>query len=240
MISTNESLILSENKLNRKGLKGIITSLTGIFIALMVILISAGKLNWINGWIFFVLILGYELFYIGLFLKINPELINKRGILISEESKFYDKIFAILYLPLYYFILVISGIDVRYELTIMPLLIVFLGVILFLFASILSFWAMYVNSYFECTVRIQKFRKQEVVTNGPYKIVRHPGYIAGIITTLVTPLILGSLWGIVPSFILVITLVIRTYLEDSTLQKELPGYKDYSLVTQYRLVPFIW
>ena len=148
-------------------MNGIVNSLTVIFIALIVILISAGKLNWINGWIFFVLILGYELFYIGLFLKINPDLINKRGILIIGESKFYDKIFAILYLPLYFFILVIFGIDVRYGFTIIPLLIVFLGVIMFLFASILSFWAMYLNSYFECTVRIQKLRKQEVVTNGP-------------------------------------------------------------------------
>ncbi len=240
MDSTKESLIPSKKKLNRIGVKGIVTSCIGIFVALIILLISAGKINWINGWLFFGLILGYEMFYVGLFLKINPELLNKRGKVVTEGSKFFDKIFAILYLPLYFSIMIISGIDVRYGWTIMPLLVIFLGVIMFLLSCFLSFWAMYVNSYFECTVHIQEDRKQKVVTTGPYRIVRHPGYIAGIISFLAPPLILGSWWGIIPSFILIITLVIRTYLEDRTLQRELPGYKDYTKVTRYRLIPFIW
>jgi protein-S-isoprenylcysteine O-methyltransferase Ste14 len=75
---------------------------------------------------------------------------------------------------------------------------------------------------------------------GPYNIVRHPGYLAGIITFLTAPLILGSLWGLVPGLILSITLIIRTILEDKTLQRELEGYKNYTKITRYRLIPFIW
>jgi len=91
---------------------------------------------------------------------------------------------------------------------------------MFVLASFLSFWAMYVNSYFKCTVRIQEDKNQKVVTNGPYRIVRHPGYIAGIISILAAPLILGSWWGLIPSSILILTLVIRTALEDRTLQRD--------------------
>jgi protein-S-isoprenylcysteine O-methyltransferase Ste14 len=89
-------------------------------------------------------------------------------------------------------------------------------------------------------VQFQEEKKQEVITNGPYGIVRHPGYIAGIITCLASPLILGSWWGLIPSSILAIALVIRTALEDRTLQHELPGYKEYTMATRYRLIPFIW
>ena len=241
MDSKEESLIQSENKLNCQGVKGIVISFIGIFVALIILLISAGKINWLNGWLFFIVILFYEMFYVGLFLKVNPNLLNERGKLVPEGSKLFDKIFAVLYLPLYFSILIISGIDAgRYEWTIMPLWVIFLGVIMFLLFSFFSLWAMYVNSYFECTVRIQEDKKQEVVTTGPYRFVRHPGYLAGIITFLAAPLILGSLWGLIPSVILMLTLVIRTALEDRTLQRELLGYKNYTMVTRYRLIPFIW
>ena len=181
------------------------------------------------------------MFYVGLFLKVNPALLNERGKMVPAGSKLFDKIFAVLYLPLYFSVLIVSGIDAaRYEWTIMPLWIISFGMIMLLFSYFLSLWAMYVNSYFECTVRIQEDRNQEVVTTGPYRIVRHPGYIAAVISFFAAPLILGSWWGLIPSSVLIITIVIRTALEDSTLQRELSGYKDYTKVTSYRLIPFIW
>jgi protein-S-isoprenylcysteine O-methyltransferase Ste14 len=239
--STKENLIQSENKLNRDGVRGIVSGFIGIFVGLIILLISAGKISWVNAWVFFGLILSYEIIYVGLFLKVNPELLNERGKVVKEGTKFFDKIYAVLYLPLYFSILIISGLDaVRYGWTIMPLWVIFLGVVMFLSSWFLSLWAMVVNSYFECTVRIQEDRNQQVVTNGPYRIVRHPGYIAGIISFLAVPLILGSWWGLVPSSILILTVVIRSALEDRTLQRELAEYKNYTKVTRYRLIPFVW
>jgi protein-S-isoprenylcysteine O-methyltransferase Ste14 len=240
LVFKEKNLLKSENHLNNDGKKGIVTNFIGILVALLIILISAGKINWLNGWLFFGLILSYEIIYVGLFLKVNPELLNERSKLISKDSKFFDKIFAVLYLPLYFSILIISGIDVRSSLTTMPLWLTFFGIVIFLLASLFSFWAMYVNPFFECSVRIQEDSKQKVVTKGPYKIVRHPGYIAGIITILAAPLILGSWWGLIPSSILIIVLIIRTALEDRALKRELSGYMDYTMLTRYRLIPFIW
>lgn len=241
MDSKTKSSNQPENKLNRHGVRGIITSFIGIFIGLLVLLISAGKTNWLNGWLFFTLILGYQMFYVGFFLKVNPDLLNKRSKMVPEGSKLFDKIFAVIYLPLYFSILIISGIDAgRFEWTIMPLWIIFVGVVIFVLSSTISFWAMYANSFFECTVLISEDKKQEVVSSGPYQFIRHPGYIAGIFSFLADPLILGSLWGLIPSILLIVAVVIRTALEDITLQRELPGYKEYTKVTRFRLIPHIW
>ena len=88
-------------------------------------------------------------------------------------------------------------------------------------------------------VRIQKDRGHYVVKNGPYAYVRHPGYASGV-TGFSIPFALGSLWALIPVFIGVCLVVVRTYLEDRTLQMELPGYRDYTQEVRWRLVPGVW
>ena len=89
-------------------------------------------------------------------------------------------------------------------------------------------------------VRIQKDRKHRVISNGPYKYVRHPGYIAFIFGTISVPLLIGSSYGILIALVASLLITIRTYMEDKTLQKELHGYTDYAKVVQYKLIPGIW
>ena len=79
-----------------------------------------------------------------------------------------------------------------------------------------------------------------VVASGPYRIVRHPGYLAFILGALATPAMLGSAWTFVPAGLLVLLFVVRTYLEDDVLRRELPGYEEYSRRTRFRLVPLVW
>lgn len=89
-------------------------------------------------------------------------------------------------------------------------------------------------------VRLQYDRSHQVATSGPYKYVRHPGYIGFIVFNLATPLMLGSLWALIPGVIMTILFIIRTALEDSTLRNELEGYKEYALKVSYRLIPGVW
>ncbi|MDY6966215.1 MAG: isoprenylcysteine carboxylmethyltransferase family protein [Halobacteriota archaeon] len=98
---------------------------------------------------------------------------------------------------------------------------------------------MAVNPHFEMTVFVKE-SDHKVVTSGPYKFVRHPGYAAELIGAPSYPLILGSWWGLVPTLVLILVFVIRTALEDRTLQEELPGYKEYAKTMRYRLILFIW
>ena len=107
-------------------------------------------------------------------------------------------------------------------------------------SDVLIVWAMVQNPFFEPTVRIQKDRNQRVISNGPYRIVRHPGYLSGILWHLAMPMIFGSGLTLVYSLLIVVLLVVRTYLEDKTLQGELEGYQGYTRKTRHRLLPGVW
>jgi protein-S-isoprenylcysteine O-methyltransferase Ste14 len=99
---------------------------------------------------------------------------------------------------------------------------------------------MVVNPFFEPTVRIQNDREHRVISVGPYAYVRHPGYLSGITWVSSIPLILGSLYGVIPVILYISLMIVRTYLEDKTLKEELAGYIDYSEKVRYRLFPFVW
>jgi len=101
-------------------------------------------------------------------------------------------------------------------------------------------WAMASNKNFSTAVRIQMDRGHTVATSGPYRYIRHPGYMGYIVSSLGMALALGSLWAIIPAGLIACFLVVRTVLEDRTLQDELPGYKDYAQGVRYRLLPGIW
>jgi protein-S-isoprenylcysteine O-methyltransferase Ste14 len=94
--------------------------------------------------------------------------------------------------------------------------------------------------FFSNVVRIQYDRGQTVVTGGPYKYIRHPGYSGMILYYLAVPVFLGSLWALIPGILTAVLFVIRTRLEDRTLLEKLDGYPDYALRTRYRLIPKIW
>jgi protein-S-isoprenylcysteine O-methyltransferase Ste14 len=103
-----------------------------------------------------------------------------------------------------------------------------------------STWAFAANAYFSAVIRIQEDRGQTVVTGGPYRLVRHPGYAGGIVVYLAMPLLLDSLWALIPTAITVGAVVMRTALEDTTLKESLAGYVEYADRTRFRLLPGIW
>jgi protein-S-isoprenylcysteine O-methyltransferase Ste14 len=79
-----------------------------------------------------------------------------------------------------------------------------------------------------------------VATGGPYRYIRHPGYLSVFLIYPGAALALGSAWALIPAALIIVLTVIRTALEDKTLQKELPGYKEYAVKVKYRLIPGIW
>ena len=101
-------------------------------------------------------------------------------------------------------------------------------------------WAMAVNPFFSAVVRIQTDRGHTVVGRGPYRFVRHPGYAGMSLATLSGPVVLGTWWGLAPAALLVVTIVLRTVLEDRTLHDELPGYREYAARVRHRIVPALW
>jgi len=105
----------------------------------------------------------------------------------------------------------------------------------------LVFWAMRVNRFFSSVVRIQSDRGQYVVTSGPYRWLRHPGYLAGIVIIIASGIALGS-W-LATALLIVFSLpflLYRVIKEDRVLQAELPGYRDYAARVRWRVLPGIW
>lgn len=101
-------------------------------------------------------------------------------------------------------------------------------------------WVMRENTYLSQVVKIDRERGHQVVTSGPYALVRHPMYAVAIVLLLAVPVALGSRFALILSIFLTALLIARTHFEDRTLHAELNGYRDYAKQTRYRLIPGIW
>ena len=204
------------------------------------IFVLAGRLDYWQGWLIFatflVLMVAFSIFFANrkelLFERIKP----------GPGVKWWDKIFFAFYAPLSFLIIFVAALDAgRFKWSAqLPVAVYPLVLILVVLSYCLVFWAMWTNKFFSSRVRIQTDRGQYVITEGPYRYVRHPGYAGALILLPAMPLLLGSLYALIPAVIADVLVVIRTYLEDKTLQKELPGYADFTKKVRFRLIPKIW
>jgi protein-S-isoprenylcysteine O-methyltransferase Ste14 len=170
----------------------------------------------------------------------DRELIAERSE-IGEGTKGWDKpLSGLAMLLITPGALIVAGLDQRFRWSEIAPAVQFVALAGVVLGNVLISWAMVSNKFFATTVRIQKDREHTVISKGPYRFVRHPGYLAFSISGLATPLMLGSWWALIPSLLGVCTLAVRTALEDRTLQEELDGYKEYAQQVRYRLLPGIW
>ena len=159
----------------------------------------------------------------------------------NKEIKSLDKIIMTAYSFLLIILLVVSGLDaVRFGWSEVSPAVKVLGFIGYIPAWIFAFWAIRENAYASDVVRIQEDRGHTVCTTGPYRFVRHPMYVGVILFVFCFPLSLGSLYSLIPAFLIVFLFIIRTSFEDKTLMEELPGYKEYAQKVRYRLLPGVW
>ena len=201
------------------------------------------NLDYWQGWLFFVVMMIY-IAIVLYFFKDETELAKER---MSFGKSFkgvplFEKIFYVIFVPSCFAVLIVAAFDAGQfywspELSVFTYILAYIS---FILGSILITWPMMENKWFSSVVRIQKERKQKVVTTGPYAIVRHPGYVASILMMPPISLMLGSIYGLIPGVILILALIWRTYNEDKFLQKNLPGYKAYTKKTKYRLIPGVW
>jgi protein-S-isoprenylcysteine O-methyltransferase Ste14 len=200
---------------------------------------AAGRLTWPRGWGYVLVVLLLEVVTLVLLAGRAPETLRRRGRAGPGVERF-DRVFAALWLTLGVVTPIVAGLDVRFGWSQLPWAAFFAGLAVLVPASLFGDWAMVENEHFQQFVRIQRDRDQRVVTTGPYRLVRHPGYLAAILGALATPLLLGSTWTFVPAGLVAALFVVRTGLEDGTLRAGLPGYAEYARRTRFRLVPWIW
>ncbi len=215
-----------------------------IVIIAAVLFISSGRLDWWMAWAYLGIFVVGVCVNMTIMIRKNPELTEE---LIEERSqikantKKWDFYLAGLLSLSSTVVLLVSGLDIRFEWSEqIPFVLQFAAMVLVVLGSGLGSWAIVSNPYFASTVRIQSERGHRVVSNGPYQYIRHPGYAGWILSGIALPVMLGSLWALIPSGLTVVIFIIRTGLEDRTLRRELPGYEEYSQNTCFRLVPYVW
>lgn len=220
-------------------MKSFVQIILSLAVTSLCLLGSAGRLDWSNAWILLGLNLCASLTTTAL-LRRDPELLAERRN--AKAGKRWDKpiVFIVVLLgPVATWIT--AGLDIRFHWSenMGPPAVV-AGVVVAVLAIALIGWAIGSNTFFSSVVRIQKDRGHTVVSSGPYHFVRHPGYTGFSAFTLATPLILNSRWAFVPAAVSAAVTVLRTILEDRTLQGELDGYTDYAHKVKYKLVPNVW
>jgi protein-S-isoprenylcysteine O-methyltransferase Ste14 len=227
-----------KDRINRLS---IIKAVIGIplFCALFMFL-PAGTIKWVRGWVFISIFFSSETMMALYIWKKNPELLIARS-RFHKGTKRWDKIILFFLFPALLSIFILAALDDgRFHWSSIPSWVCGFGYILFFIGFGIGGWAGKVNRFAEPTVRIQKERGHKVIDTGPYGIVRHPGYTGGTLMFFGTALALGSLWALVPAFLVFVILLIRTELEDRTLQEELHGYREYTDRVRYKLLPHFW
>ena len=177
-----------------------------------------------------------HLFYVG---RVNPDILRHRSGF-KKGTETWDVIWLLVFFPVFLSIMVVAGFDLRSNWQLLPQSVRPLGTVLFILGGGLFLRAMGENPFFEKSVRIQSDRDHHVIDSGPYRIVRHPGYVGLVVWILSLPLVLTSARALLPAGLTVLCLLVRTALEDRTLQRKLPGYAEYAAKVRWRLLPGVW
>lgn len=209
----------------------------------LVLLVCGGDFGWWQAW-------GYSLLIVAAgpggriwAERRHPGLMAERQNMEKVQSaKAWDKVLApLMALSVSFPPVIVAGLDHRFGWSPeFPLWLMVLGFLLISLGYAFAAWALIENRFFSSVVRIQVERGHVVCDSGPYRMVRHPGYAGNMLALPGMALALNSLWTLVPAAVALVIAVIRTALEDRTLQDELPGYRDYARRVRYRLIPGIY
>ena len=217
-----------------------IRELSGLIVMGVALFWSAGTIAWWSAWAALGVMLGWMIAMATITIIINPEMLLKR-LGPQTGAKQWDisllSLISLVQLVKY----MIAGLDHRNHWTnnftasaqLIALVLCILGFSLFV-------WAAASNRAFSQIVHIDSTGKQEVASKGPYKYVRHPGYLGAIVYEIAVPVLLSSIYALPIGIVTVGLFIVRTAIEDGSLTKELEGYKEYSKRVQYRLIPKIW
>jgi protein-S-isoprenylcysteine O-methyltransferase Ste14 len=218
-----------------------LAAMTSIYLAVMGGLLfgAAGRLDWPMAWAYMVILIASTVALIAF--GDRDMLMVRAGK--EKGAKTWDQFLAkVSFLLFWPGSTIVAGLDFgRLHLSpSIPLPVRLIAMLAFAAGLAFSVWAMVANKFFVKFVQIQTDREHTVITNGPYAYVRHPGYAGSLLSFISLPVALGSLWALLPASAGLSLWVVRTYLEDRTLHKELDGYSEYAAHVRWRLVPGIW
>ena len=219
----------------------IVQSAASLGVAGSVLFLPAGTLKFWEAWVCLAIVFIPTLIFCIYFYKHDPVMVERRfqrGERVKEQ-KVVMKLAGVICVvaPL------VTGLDHRFgwtrELTgAVPLWPRIMAQVMVLGSYLMTFWVTNVNRFASRTIQVEA--GQKVISDGPYRFVRHPMYFGGLVFWLFTGLALGS-YVALPFFALLIpVMVLRLLNEEKVLKQELPVYEAYCQKTRFRLVPHVW
>lgn len=216
--------------------EAILKFLLGVLLVGLLIFVPAGTINFFNGWVFMI-VLFVPMFIAGIVMMIKSPNLLKSRLNAKEKEKEQKKIVVISGL-MFLIGFILAGLNYRFNWIELPNVVVIISSIVFLIAYLIYAEVLRENAFLSRTIEVSD--NQKVIDTGLYGIVRHPMYLATIFLFLSMPLILGSLISFIVFLIYPFIIIRRLNNEESVLEKELKGYKEYKKKVRYKLIPFIW
>jgi len=206
----------------------------------VILFAGAGRVGWLWAWVYLGVCTVAVAVNATILMRHSPDLIAERGRI--GRMRDWDKVISLSWSVAAYVALpLVAALDARFGWTsAMGVGWQLAGVVGLAATFGLAGWAMSANAFFSTAVRIQSERGHAVCRSGPYRFVRHPGYVAFILQSFATAILLGSLWALIPAALAGALMADRTGLEDRMLRAELVGYREYAEAVRWRLVPGLW
>jgi protein-S-isoprenylcysteine O-methyltransferase Ste14 len=207
------------------------------------LMVASGDPGWWMGWLYSALGVGAIVISRLIVLRKSPDTLQERARFAEAEDVASGDRALVLVIAIIgpWIVALVSGLDHRLGWPPpLPAALQIVGVAALTLGYSLAVWAMVVNEFFSAVVRIQSDRGHRVVERGPYASIRHPAYAGAILSTLGGPIMLDTVWSLIPGVVILVAILLRTQLEDRTLQTSLPGYPDYASRVRDRLLPGVW
>jgi protein-S-isoprenylcysteine O-methyltransferase Ste14 len=198
--------------------------------------LPAGTWAYWEAWLYLGILL-IPLFFVLIYLLKNDPGLLVRRMRLREKEEQQKLIIKLSYIP-FLLAYLLPGFDKRFGWSNVPVWVVVVADILVLLGYGLIFLVFRENSYASRIIEVEQ--GQNVISSGPYAMVRHPMYLGSILLFVLSPLALGSYWAMIPAILAIPVIVARIWNEESVLVRDLKGYPEYMQKTRYRLIPGLW
>lgn len=210
--------------------------LAGVLMFALLFFLPAGTWRYWQAWMYIGVLITPMFFVIAYFMKKDPDLLERR--MRMRERRTEQR--KIINLSVLFFVLayILPGFDIRFGWSKMPAWVSIVAAVVMFLSYLIVFRTMQVNSFLSRVIEVAE--NQKVIDTDVYGIVRHPMYVGMTVLYVVSPIVLGSWWAVIPALVIIPVIVFRILDEEKALEKELPGYMEYKQKVKYRLIPFVW
>jgi protein-S-isoprenylcysteine O-methyltransferase Ste14 len=210
--------------------------LAGVLMFALLFFLPAGTWRYWQAWMYVGVLITPMFFVIAYFMRKDPDLLERR--MRMRERRTEQR--KIINLSVLFFVLayILPGIDIRFGWSKMPAWVSIAAAVVMFLSYMLVFRTMQVNSFLSRVIEVAE--NQKVIDTDVYGIVRHPMYVGMVVLYVISPVVLGSWWAVIPALVIIPVIVFRILDEEKALELELPGYSEYKQKVKYRLIPFVW